>query len=144
MPTTDLKIDYRGISIGNYKVNGVNADSALPPDQLFKDHAIAIPTSLLKDQEKNVLTLHILNKYRRDGVGLHSFVDKVDSQQYTYTQFEADFCHYVFPCFDQPDLKATWSFSAITDGDWQVISNEAHVEDEDRLKLLEQETAEAA
>jgi aminopeptidase N len=99
---------------------------------------------LLKDQEKNVLTLHLLNKYRRDGVGLHSFIDKIDSQQYTYTQFEADFCHYVFPCFDQPDLKATWSFSAITDGDWQVISNEAQVDDENRLKLLESETSEAA
>lgn len=45
-----------------------------------------------------------------------------------YTQFEADFCHYVFPCFDQPDLKATWQFSCKTEADWTVISNEAEGE----------------
>jgi hypothetical protein len=38
MPTTDMHIDFRGISIGNYKVNGVNAESALSPELLFKDH----------------------------------------------------------------------------------------------------------
>mmetsp|Transcript_9867 Transcript_9867/g.16599 ORF Transcript_9867/g.16599 Transcript_9867/m.16599 type:complete len:85 (-) Transcript_9867:521-775(-) len=68
--------------------------------------------------------MDILNKYRKDGVGLHSFVDAVDKEQYLYTQFEADFCHYVFPCFDQPDLKATWTLKAVVSDDWTVIANE--------------------
>jgi len=145
MPTTNVHLDFRGIKIGDYKVNGVNAETALSPDLLFKDHKVAIPSSLLKASEKNTLTLSILNKYRRDGVGLHSFTDKVDGLQYIYTQFEADFCHYVFPCFDQPDLKATWSFSAITDDDWNVISNEAEVKDDkEREESLEKETKAAA
>ena len=76
----------------------------------------------------NTLTIDFLNKYRKDGVGLHSFVDKTDGEQYLYTQFEADFCHYVFPCFDQPDLKATWRFSCNVEADWTVIANEAEVE----------------
>ena len=48
------------------------------------------------------------NKYRNDGYGLHSFTDKVDRQQYLYTQFEPSYSNFVFPQFDQPDLKATW------------------------------------
>ena len=71
----------------------------------------------------------ILNKYRKDGVGLHSFLDTKDQQQYLYTQFEADFCHYVFPCFDQPDLKASWAFSAVVPEDWTVIANDYVVPD---------------
>ena len=56
---------------------------------------------------------------------MHSFVDQVDGNQYLYTQFAADYCRYVFPFFDQPDLKAFWSFSCKTEEDWNVISNEA-------------------
>ena len=77
----------------------------------------------------NAVSVCILNRYRKDGVGLHSFVDSQDGLQYLYTQFEADYCHYVFPCFDQPDLKAEWRLSAITDQDWTVISNDDTITD---------------
>lgn len=80
-------------------------------------------TNLLK-VGKNEVKMSILNKYRNDGCGLHSFVDAVDSQQYLYSQFESDFAHYVFPNFDQPDLKATWTLNAVVPSDWIVISNE--------------------
>jgi aminopeptidase N len=62
-------------------------------------------------------------------MGLHTFHDKQDSQQYIYTQFAPDCCHWLFPCFDQPDLKAVWQFAAVADHDWSVISNEHSVED---------------
>jgi aminopeptidase N len=68
--------------------------------------------------------MQILNRYVNDGQGLHSFTDAVDKKQYLYTQFETDYCHYVFPCFDQPDLKATWALSAVVPEDWVVIANE--------------------
>ena len=44
--------------------------------------------------------MYFLNKYRDDGVGLVSFIDKEDGQQYLKTRFETDFCHKIFPCFD--------------------------------------------
>ena len=103
---------------------------------------MVIPTELLRVGETNTAKVYFLNKYRKDGVGLHSFTDKVDSQQYIYTQFEADFCHYVFPCFDQPDLKATWRFTCMTEGDWTVIANEAVIEEES--KAVEEECSRAA
>lgn len=123
-PTHDIFLDYRGIMIDNYCVNS----ETVPSQNSFRNHHVMIPSAMLRIGEQNTMTIEFLNKYRKDGVGLHSFVDKVDGQQYLYTQFEADFCHYVFPCFDQPDLKATWKFSCKTEADWTVISNEGESE----------------
>ena len=85
------------MKIGEYTINGQPVEASA---SVFKNHHVAIPTAMLQVGQVNTVKLFILNKYRKDGVGLHSFVDKVDGQQYLYTQFEADFCHYVFPCFD--------------------------------------------
>lgn len=68
--------------------------------------------------------MNILNKYRTDGQGLHSFVDQTDKKQYLYSQFEVDNCHFVMPVFDQPDIRAAWTFRTIYPTDWVVISNE--------------------
>lgn len=67
----------------------------------------------------------ILNKYRKDGCGLHSFIDGKDGEQYLYTQFEPDYCHMVFPCFEQPSIKSTFTLRAQSPADWIVVSNEA-------------------
>jgi len=99
---------------------------------------------MLKVGEANTICMSILNKYRIDGVGLHSFTDKQDGQQYIYTQFEADFCHYVFPCFDQPDLKAVWTLSALTEDDWTVIANESEQTCEERTAALKSAVESAA
>ena len=68
--------------------------------------------------------INFFNKYRNDGSGLHSLVDKTDGKQYLYTDFEPAQCHYVFPVFDQPNLRATYRLRAIVPEDWTVISNE--------------------
>ena len=72
----------------------------------------------------NQVILNFFNKYRNDGMGLHSLVDKVDGRQYLYTDFEPAQCHYVFPVFDQPDLRATYNLRVVVPEDWNVISNE--------------------
>lgn len=72
----------------------------------------------------NKVTVELINNYRNDGYGIHSFTDKVDLNQYLYTQFEPNYCHYVFPSFDQPDIRAKWSLTTLASKDWSVISNE--------------------
>ena len=42
----------------------------------------------------------------------------------------------MFPCFDQPDIKATFTLRAQVPEDWTVISNEAYIEDEHQVKEL--------
>ena len=67
---------------------------------LFRQHHLHLPEESLVENKENTVSMFILNKYRKDGIGLHSFIDKSDDQQYVYTKFEPDHCHYVFPCFD--------------------------------------------
>jgi aminopeptidase N len=119
-----VKIDFRGLKVTNVTINGAATDGLI-----FDKHALELPKSALKGGE-NVVTILIYNKYRRDGVGLHSFTDPVDGLQYLFTDLECDFCHYVFPCMDQPDLKATWSLELAVADDWTALSNEAAVANE--------------
>ena len=88
-----------------------------------------MPSQYLKVGEHNQLSVLILNKYSKDGCGLHSFIDGKDGEQYIYTQFEPDYCHMVFPCFEQPSIKATFTLRAQSPADWIVVSNEALIED---------------
>ena len=60
--------------------------------------------------------------YMHTGEGLHRFVDPVDDEVYLYSQFEVADARRVFCCFDQPDLKATYSFTVTAPDHWQVIS----------------------
>jgi len=61
--------------------------------------------------------------YRNTGVGLHRFVDPVDGRVYLHSQFEPFDAHRVFACFDQPDVKGTFTLSVRAPEDWVVVSN---------------------
>ncbi len=69
--------------------------------------------------------LHVVAScvFSRTGEGLHRFVDPVDKEVYLYSQFETFDCHRMFPCFDQPDLKATFRFVVDAPEHWLVLSN---------------------
>lgn len=62
--------------------------------------------------------------YSRTGEGLHRFVDPADNKEYLYTQFEPAMAMKVFACFDQPDIKATYSVSVTAPEDYVVVLNE--------------------
>ena len=40
-----------------------------------------------------------------------------------YTNLETCNCHYVFPCFDQPDMKSKIKLYTSNHVDWEVISS---------------------
>jgi aminopeptidase N len=71
--TKPLWIDFRGKMIGNFTING----QAVTGESHFNNHQVHLPKEFLK-LGSNEITVHILNKYRKDGVGLHSFIDKAD------------------------------------------------------------------
>src|SRR5690606_33890946 len=77
-------------------------------------------------------------KFTNDGNGFFRFVDPQDGKVYTYTHLEPYNAHKVFPCFDQPDLKASYQIQAVVPPDWTVVTSvrEADVIDqEDGRKL---------
>ena len=56
------------------------------------------------------------------GEGLHRFVDPVDGEVYLYSQFEVADSRRVFAVFEQPDLKATFTFTVTAPEHWTVVS----------------------
>ncbi|MDP9805470.1 aminopeptidase N [Trueperella bonasi] len=62
-------------------------------------------------------------RYSTTGEGLHRFRDPVDSETYLYSQFEPADARRVFPNFEQPDLKATFSISITGPARWTTLSN---------------------
>ncbi|MBF0672874.1 MAG: aminopeptidase N [Salinibacterium sp.] len=73
--------------------------------------------------ERNELTIVADMEYTNTGEGLHRFVDPVDGEVYLYSQFEVPDSRRVFPVFEQPDLKAEFSFTVTAPARWQVVSN---------------------
>ncbi|HYH23897.1 MAG TPA: aminopeptidase N [Blastococcus sp.] len=71
----------------------------------------------------NTLVVTADCRYSNSGEGLHRFLDPVDGQVYLYTQFEPADAKRMFTCFDQPDLKATFTLHVTAPFDWQVVSN---------------------
>ena len=69
------------------------------------------------------MTLKYLRPYSTNSVGLHSYTDSSDNQQYLYSQFEVYHCFKVFPCFDQPSLRAKMTLTMTVPKEWQAISN---------------------
>jgi aminopeptidase N len=72
---------------------------------------------------ENELVVVAAGKYTNTGEGLHRFVDPVDGEVYLYTQFEVPDSRRMFAVFEQPDLKATFSFNVTAPSYWKVVSN---------------------
>jgi aminopeptidase N len=88
-------------------------------DHKFDGESVFIPTL----SAENDLYLEIESPYSKSGEGLHRFQDPADGEIYLYSQHEVADARRTFPCFDQPDLKATFAISALAPKHWEVISN---------------------
>ncbi|HJQ43016.1 MAG TPA: aminopeptidase N, partial [Jatrophihabitantaceae bacterium] len=73
--------------------------------------------------ETNTLVVEADMLFTNTGEGLHRFVDPLDGEIYLYSQFETADAKRMYACFDQPDLKATFTFSAVVPEHWEVASN---------------------
>ena len=87
-----------------------------------RDHRLHIAAGDLAAHNRVVVAYE--NGFDASGDGFHHFVDPEDGAEYLYTNFEPFSAHRLFPCFDQPDLKATYRLDVVAPRDWQVISSE--------------------
>ncbi|UKY50264.1 aminopeptidase N [Streptomyces inhibens] len=74
---------------------------------------------------ENTLVVDAQCAYSRTGEGLHRFVDPEDGEVYLYTQYEPADSRRVFANFEQPDLKAPFTFEVTAPEGWRVLSNGA-------------------
>ncbi|WP_395403829.1 aminopeptidase N [Arthrobacter sp. UC242_113] len=76
-------------------------------------------------QAENKVTVTGTALYSSSGEGMHRFFDPADGQCYLYTQYEPADARRVFANFEQPDLKARFTFSVTAPAGWEVASNGA-------------------
>ncbi|MFF0270120.1 aminopeptidase N [Kribbella sp. NPDC004536] len=93
--------------------------AALDPDVVYDGARIQLD-GLAERNELRVLADCL---YSRTGEGLHRSVDPADKETYLYTQFEVPDARRVFATFEQPDLKAPFTFTVSAPARWVVISN---------------------
>jgi aminopeptidase N len=113
-PGSESFIEFIGLAISKAELNGETLPAAA-----FDGGRLQL-ANLAAD---NTLTVSATASYMRDGTGLHRFQDPVDGRVYLHSQFASYDAHRVFACFDQPDLKATYSFQVKAPSDWVVVSN---------------------
>ncbi|MGP3949397.1 aminopeptidase N [Streptomyces sp. 7N604] len=104
-------------SVTSVVLNGRELD----PAGVFDGARIALDGLLAE----NVLTVDAECAYSRTGEGLHRFADPEDGEVYLYTQYEPADARRVFANFEQPDLKAPFTFTVTAPADWTVLSNGA-------------------
>jgi len=109
-------IDLVAPTVHEITLNGERLD----PARVFADSRIALPALAAGPNELRVVADCA---YTNTGEGLHRFVDPVDQQAYLYTQFEVPDARRVFASFEQPDLKAAFTFTVRAPEGWKVISN---------------------
>ncbi|HEU4348033.1 MAG TPA: aminopeptidase N, partial [Actinoplanes sp.] len=75
--------------------------------------------------DANELVVEAEMAYSNTGEGLHRFVDPADQRTYLYAHMFLDGARRIFPCFDQPDLKARFTLRVTAPADWLVAGNAA-------------------
>jgi len=107
-------IDAVGRSVISATLNGALVDT-----KNFDGETIFL-TNLAAE---NLLVIEIEAEYSKSGEGLQRSVDPSDGEIYLYSQGETAHIRNMFPCFDQPALKATFSLTVTTPGHWEAVSN---------------------
>ena len=91
---------------------------ALDPVQAWTDGTITL-TGLAAENELRVVAECA---YAHDGTAMHRSVDSADGKVYLYTKFEPAASRRVFANFEQPELKASFTFHVIAPEHWTVLS----------------------
>ncbi|MGW0041523.1 aminopeptidase N [Rhodococcus sp. NPDC003348] len=122
-------LDFIGPSVDSVTVNG-------EPAEVEYDGARIALRGLAAS---NTVVVRATGAYSRSGEGLHRFLDPVDGQTYLYTQYEPADARRVFACFEQPNMKAPFTFAVTAPPGWEVISNRpaALWEESDERRFVE-------
>ncbi|MEV7775869.1 aminopeptidase N [Kitasatospora sp. NPDC086791] len=135
-PGADTFLDLLAPTVRSVTLNGRALDPATAYDGA-RVHVEGLAA-------ENVLTVEADCAYSRTGEGLHRFVDPVDGETYLYTHYEPADARRVFATFEQPDLKAPFTFTVTAPAAWDVWSNAPHESVADADGTTEGGTAEGA
>jgi aminopeptidase N len=72
---------------------------------------------------RHVIEIGYSHLFSESGNGFYRFKDPEDGKVYLRSDLEPYYANLIFPCFDQPDLKANFDLVFDTPEDWTVVSN---------------------
>jgi aminopeptidase N len=113
-PGSSTFVDLVDAELASVTLNGRELDLSAYADQRLAIDGL---------EARNELVVTGTCLYSHSGEGLHRFVDPSDDKVYLYTQFEVPDARRVFATFEQPDLKAQFTFHVTAPSHWKVISN---------------------
>ncbi len=122
-----LYIDYQGRQISKLRINNVEIKEI---EKLVNADKLELPTELLKEGP-NTVEIHFKNKFSLNPLegGLYLFNN--GKSQYVYTLTNVANSHKIYPCFDQPSLKASYKLLIVAPENWKVYSNDNQVNIDD-------------
>ncbi len=107
-------LDFVGESVERVVVNGVEREVVYDGARIELHDLV----------DTNVVRVEAVGSYSRSGEGLHRFHDPADDRTYLYTQYEPADSRRVMACFEQPDIKAPYTFVVDAPAGWEVLSNQ--------------------
>ena len=116
----DAILDFRGLALSGGIVNG-RALGTFGGLQANGAH-VRIPARALRAGE-NALDFDFAAAIAPAGASIIRFHDSSDGADYLYTLLVPADANALFPCFDQPDLKARVTFRLRTPGGWTAVAN---------------------
>lgn len=111
-------IDFRGRSLTHVAANG----REIAPVPWNRQH-LAIPASALHTGENRIIATFV-SEIAPTGASIIKTHDP-DGSDYLYTLLVPSDANQLFPCFDQPDLKARLTFHLTAPAPWLTLANGA-------------------
>ena len=115
----DLVLDFRGPMIADLVLNGQPV-----PTAGRRDGHLVLPARMLRTGG-NLLSARFETPIAAAGAPIIRFHDDADGQTYLYTLLVPSDANLLFPCFDQPDLKARFRWQLIAPSAWTLLANGA-------------------
>jgi aminopeptidase N len=107
-------LDVKPVRLDAIRLDGAALDPALLADGRY-------PLTLTDGE--HLLEVEAVMPFRNDGEGLHRATDPADGRDYVYGMSFMSAAPSIFACFDQPDLKAPYTFHVRAPLDWTVLAN---------------------
>ncbi len=102
-----LQLDFSGEEVKSLRVNDTTVGFPV-----WRDDHIVLPSENLLEGR---------NRVEVEFTAADRALNR--NSEYMYTLFVPNRAHSVFPCFDQPDMKATYSLTLTVPKQWKAVSN---------------------
>jgi aminopeptidase N len=116
----DLVLDWRP-SLGAARLRQLRVNGKPARTRIGQEHLI-VPARYLRPG-KNRVTFAFESPMAASGGAVTRYLDREDGSEYVYTLFVPSDASSVFPCFDQPDLKARFTLALTLPRAWTAVGN---------------------